>query len=40
MKNEELKKYPHAGGIFRIQTNIKGCPTYSFCSEHIGAETI
>lgn len=40
MTNEELKKYPHAGGIFRIQTNIKGCPTYSFCSEHIGAETI
>ncbi|HDR7686745.1 SMP-30/gluconolactonase/LRE family protein [Bacillus toyonensis] len=40
MTDEELKKYPHAGGIFRIQTNIKGCPTYSFCSEHIGAKTI
>ncbi|MDT3498070.1 SMP-30/gluconolactonase/LRE family protein [Bacillus toyonensis] len=40
MTDEELKKYPHAGGIFRIQTNIKGCPTYSFCSENIGAETI
>ncbi|NWK69585.1 SMP-30/gluconolactonase/LRE family protein [Bacillus paramycoides] len=40
MTDEELKQYPHAGGIFRIQTNVKGCPTYSFRCENIGAETL
>ncbi|MFP3414086.1 SMP-30/gluconolactonase/LRE family protein [Bacillus sp. SIMBA_074] len=40
MTDEELKQYPHAGGIFRIQTNVKGCPTYSFRYENIGAETL
>ena len=40
MTDDELKEYPHAGGIFRIQTNIKGCPTYEFCNKNIGAETI
>ena len=39
MTDAELKQYPHAGGIFRIQTNVKGCPTYSFRHETIGAET-
>ena len=33
MSDNELKEYPHAGGIFRIQTNVKGCPTYSFCNK-------
>ncbi len=23
MTDDELKQYPHAGGIFRIQTNVK-----------------
>ncbi|CJH72132.1 Gluconolactonase [Streptococcus pneumoniae] len=40
MSDNELKEYPHAGGIFRIQTNVKGCPTYSFCNKNIGAETM
>ncbi len=40
MTDDELKQYPHAGGIFRIQTNVKGCPTYSFCNENIGTDTI
>ncbi|PEX86823.1 SMP-30/gluconolactonase/LRE family protein [Bacillus cereus] len=40
MTDEELKQYPHAGGIFRIQTNVKGCPTYSFRYENIGADTL
>ncbi|MFJ8353738.1 SMP-30/gluconolactonase/LRE family protein [Bacillus paramycoides] len=40
MTDEELKQYPHAGGIFRIQTNVKGCPTYSFRCENTGAETL
>ncbi|WP_144507120.1 SMP-30/gluconolactonase/LRE family protein [Bacillus mycoides] len=40
MTDAELKQSPHAGGIFRIQTNIKGCPTYSFHHETIGAETL
>lgn len=40
MTDEKLKQYPHAGGIFRIQTNVKGCPTYSFRYENIGAETL
>ena len=35
MSDNELKEYPHAGGIFRIQTNVKGCPTYSFCNKNI-----
>ncbi|EJR23400.1 SMP-30/gluconolactonase/LRE family protein [Bacillus cereus] len=40
MTDDELKEYPHVGGIFRIQTNVKGCPTYSFCNKNIGTETI
>ncbi len=40
MTDDELKQYPHAGGIFRIQTNVKGCPTHSFCNNNIGAETL
>lgn len=40
MTDDELKEYPHAGGIFRIQTNIKGCPTYEFCNKNIGVETM
>ncbi len=41
MTNNELKEYPHAkNGIFRIQTNIKGCPTHSFRNNNIGAWTI
>ena len=35
MTDDELKQYPHAGGIFRIQTNVKGCPTHSFCNNNI-----
>lgn len=38
--DDELKQYPHAGGIFRIQTNVKGCPTHSFYNNNIGAETL
>ena len=30
MTDDELKQYPHAGGIFRIQTNVKGCPPIHF----------
>ncbi len=40
MTDDELKEYPHAGGIFRIQTNIKGCSTYEFCNKNIGVETM
>ncbi|MED1024077.1 SMP-30/gluconolactonase/LRE family protein [Bacillus mycoides] len=40
MTDAELKQYPHAAGIFRIQMNVKGCPTYSFRHETIGAETL
>ena len=28
-----LKKYPQAGGVFRMQTNVTGMPTYEFGSE-------
>jgi sugar lactone lactonase YvrE len=27
-----LKKYPQAGGVFRMQTNVTGMPTYEFGS--------
>jgi len=27
---EELERYPHAGGVFRIRTNVKGLPTYGY----------
>lgn len=30
LEGEELKKQPHAGGIFRIKTGIKGLPTYKY----------
>jgi sugar lactone lactonase YvrE len=27
-----LKKYPQAGGVFRMETNVTGAPTYEFGS--------
>lgn len=27
---EQLEKQPHAGGLFRIRTNVKGAPTYVY----------
>ncbi|WP_347551689.1 SMP-30/gluconolactonase/LRE family protein [Pseudalkalibacillus hwajinpoensis] len=27
---EELKKFPYAGGVFRVKPNVKGSPTYAF----------
>ncbi|MGE6367229.1 SMP-30/gluconolactonase/LRE family protein [Bacillus paramycoides] len=32
MNNTNPEIYPNAGGIFRMKTNIKGCPTYQFNS--------
>lgn len=31
--DEDLEKYPNAGGLFKLKTNIKGGPTYQFASE-------
>ncbi|TDQ41079.1 SMP-30/gluconolactonase/LRE family protein [Aureibacillus halotolerans] len=28
--DEQLEKYPHAGGVFLLQTNVKGSPTFSY----------
>jgi sugar lactone lactonase YvrE len=30
MGREQLKAYPLSGGLFRLQTNIQGIPTYKF----------
>jgi sugar lactone lactonase YvrE len=30
LSEELLEKYPAAGGIFRIQTDVKGVPMYPF----------
>lgn len=30
MDRAEFKKYPQAGGIFRMQTNVAGMPTFEF----------
>ena len=30
MDGPALKKYPQAGGIFRMQTNLRGMPTFEF----------
>ena len=30
LSDEELEKQPHAGGLFRIRTNVKGAPTYEY----------
>lgn len=27
---EDLQKYPHAGGVFKVKTGVKGCLNYSF----------
>ncbi|PFZ04736.1 SMP-30/gluconolaconase/LRE domain protein [Bacillus pseudomycoides] len=32
MNNTNPEIYPNAGGVFRMKTNIKGCPTYQFNS--------
>ncbi|PDZ71606.1 SMP-30/gluconolactonase/LRE family protein [Bacillus pseudomycoides] len=30
MNQDQLEVYPYAGGVFRIKTQVKGCPTYQF----------
>nr|WP_239534261.1 SMP-30/gluconolactonase/LRE family protein [Thalassobacillus pellis] len=30
MTEEDLRKYPHAGGLFKLKTTVKGSPTYSY----------
>jgi sugar lactone lactonase YvrE len=30
MTKEELEKYPLTGGLFKIETDVKGSPAYSF----------
>jgi sugar lactone lactonase YvrE len=30
MDRAEFKKYPQAGGVFRMETNVTGMPTYEF----------
>lgn len=30
LSDETLQEYPHAGGLFKIQTEVKGVPMYSF----------
>ncbi|AQS56957.1 SMP-30/gluconolactonase/LRE family protein [Novibacillus thermophilus] len=30
ISEDELSKQPHAGGLFRVKTNVKGAPTYAF----------
>jgi sugar lactone lactonase YvrE len=30
MDSAALKKYPQAGGVFRMETNTTGTPTYEF----------
>jgi sugar lactone lactonase YvrE len=30
MGEDELEKYPHSGGLFRIRTEVKGVPAYVF----------
>ncbi|MED2974268.1 SMP-30/gluconolactonase/LRE family protein [Fictibacillus sp. B-59209] len=30
MENNHSKIFPNAGGVFRIKTSVKGCPTYQF----------
>ena len=30
LDQEELKKYPYSGGLFRVKTGVRGCPTYKF----------
>ena len=36
MTDDELKEYPHAGGIFRIQTNIKVVLHMNFAIKILG----
>jgi hypothetical protein len=30
MDAEQLAKYPHSGGLFRVRTNILGLPTFEY----------
>nr|WP_255688777.1 SMP-30/gluconolactonase/LRE family protein [Pontibacillus sp. HN14] len=30
MSEEDLQKYPHAGGLFKVKTNVRGCESYKF----------
>jgi len=30
LDEKTLKEYPHAGGLFRVKTNIKGAVTYKY----------
>jgi sugar lactone lactonase YvrE len=30
MSAEQLAKYPHSGGLFRLRTDVRGMPTYEF----------
>jgi sugar lactone lactonase YvrE len=30
MSDDDLKKYPLSGGLFRVLTNIEGMPTFEF----------
>jgi sugar lactone lactonase YvrE len=30
MDKADFKKYPQAGGVFRMETNVTGMPTYEF----------
>lgn len=30
MNEEQLEKYPHAGGVFRVKVGVKGAPTFKY----------
>ncbi|RAV21626.1 SMP-30/gluconolactonase/LRE family protein [Paenibacillus contaminans] len=30
LSDEELAEYPHAGGVFRLKTNVRGLPTFAY----------
>jgi hypothetical protein len=30
MSEENLKKYPSSGGLFKVNTNVVGMPTFEF----------
>ncbi|NJN79112.1 MAG: hypothetical protein HC797_00800 [Anaerolineales bacterium] len=30
MSDEEMKKYPLSGGLFKVVTNVNGMPTFEF----------
>ncbi|GGD22656.1 hypothetical protein GCM10011389_33060 [Pontibacillus salipaludis] len=30
MSEEDLQRYPHAGGLFKVTMNVSGCESYRF----------